>query len=312
MYRIARMERSSPEMISLVERAIGTEADLTFSQGMRAVGWSGRGRSGAQPAQGHAREGSARHGRRSGTRRCATRSRTSCSSSRTSWRSTTGRCSACCAKSTQAAGAGAQGASEELKGKIMGSMSQRAVAGTQGRDGVPRRRCKYARRRSRAGDDRATGAVARRGRRDRPQRRSRRCVHRRRRRNRCICRRRNVGRSTSCRCPTSSRRLARIRTARTEQPDRRSSSAHFAARRTRLEEAAYEPARCGTLDGEAAEATRLAGMRARDETRRRRCSAKRSGSRRRGELAALAVRSSRRIFVEREVGHRTDDQSRIW
>jgi flagellar motor switch protein FliG len=38
MYRIARMEKVSPEMISLVERAIGNEADLSFSQGMSSVG----------------------------------------------------------------------------------------------------------------------------------------------------------------------------------------------------------------------------------------------------------------------------------
>jgi flagellar motor switch protein FliG len=38
MFRIARMEKVSPEMISLVERAIGNEADLAFSQGMSHVG----------------------------------------------------------------------------------------------------------------------------------------------------------------------------------------------------------------------------------------------------------------------------------
>jgi len=41
MYRIARMEKVSPEMISLVERAIGNEADLAFSQGMSSVGGPG-------------------------------------------------------------------------------------------------------------------------------------------------------------------------------------------------------------------------------------------------------------------------------
>jgi flagellar motor switch protein FliG len=41
MYRIARMEKVSPEMISLVERAIGSEADLSFSQGMSTVGGPG-------------------------------------------------------------------------------------------------------------------------------------------------------------------------------------------------------------------------------------------------------------------------------
>lgn len=38
MFRIARMEKVSPEMISLVERAIGSESDLAFSQGMSSVG----------------------------------------------------------------------------------------------------------------------------------------------------------------------------------------------------------------------------------------------------------------------------------
>ena len=38
MFRIARMEKVSPEMISLVERAIGSESDLSFSQGMSSVG----------------------------------------------------------------------------------------------------------------------------------------------------------------------------------------------------------------------------------------------------------------------------------
>ncbi|MDQ6612961.1 MAG: flagellar motor switch protein FliG [Gemmatimonadota bacterium] len=38
MLRVARMEKVAPEMIQLIERAIGSEADLAFSQGMRAVG----------------------------------------------------------------------------------------------------------------------------------------------------------------------------------------------------------------------------------------------------------------------------------
>jgi flagellar motor switch protein FliG len=38
MFRIAKMEKVSPEMISLVERAIGNEADLAFSAGMSSVG----------------------------------------------------------------------------------------------------------------------------------------------------------------------------------------------------------------------------------------------------------------------------------
>jgi flagellar motor switch protein FliG len=38
MYRIAKMEKVSPEMVSLVERAIGSEADMAFSQGMSSVG----------------------------------------------------------------------------------------------------------------------------------------------------------------------------------------------------------------------------------------------------------------------------------
>jgi flagellar motor switch protein FliG len=38
MFRIARMEKVSPEMISLVERAIGSEAEMAFTQGMSSVG----------------------------------------------------------------------------------------------------------------------------------------------------------------------------------------------------------------------------------------------------------------------------------
>ena len=38
MFRIAKMGKVSPEMISLVERAIGSEADMAFSQGMHSVG----------------------------------------------------------------------------------------------------------------------------------------------------------------------------------------------------------------------------------------------------------------------------------
>jgi flagellar motor switch protein FliG len=38
MFRIARMEKVAPDMISLVERAIGSEADMAFSQGMSSVG----------------------------------------------------------------------------------------------------------------------------------------------------------------------------------------------------------------------------------------------------------------------------------
>jgi flagellar motor switch protein FliG len=38
MYRIARMEKVSPEMIALVERTIGTEAEMAFSTGMSVVG----------------------------------------------------------------------------------------------------------------------------------------------------------------------------------------------------------------------------------------------------------------------------------
>jgi len=38
MFRIAKMEKVSPDMISLVERAIGSEADMAFSQGMSSVG----------------------------------------------------------------------------------------------------------------------------------------------------------------------------------------------------------------------------------------------------------------------------------
>ncbi|MEP6781932.1 MAG: flagellar motor switch protein FliG [Gemmatimonadaceae bacterium] len=38
MYRLARMEKVAPEMIALIERAIGSEADMSFSQDMRIVG----------------------------------------------------------------------------------------------------------------------------------------------------------------------------------------------------------------------------------------------------------------------------------
>jgi flagellar motor switch protein FliG len=38
VYRMARMEKVSPEMLQLIERALGSEADLSFSQGMSAAG----------------------------------------------------------------------------------------------------------------------------------------------------------------------------------------------------------------------------------------------------------------------------------
>lgn len=38
MFRMAKMEKVSPDMISLVERVIGNEADVAFAQGMSAVG----------------------------------------------------------------------------------------------------------------------------------------------------------------------------------------------------------------------------------------------------------------------------------
>lgn len=38
MFRIAKMEKVSPEMVALVERAIGSEADMAFSQSMSSVG----------------------------------------------------------------------------------------------------------------------------------------------------------------------------------------------------------------------------------------------------------------------------------
>lgn len=38
MFRIARMEKVAPDMINLIERAIGSEADMAFTQGMRTVG----------------------------------------------------------------------------------------------------------------------------------------------------------------------------------------------------------------------------------------------------------------------------------
>jgi flagellar motor switch protein FliG len=38
MFRMARMEKVSPEMLQLIERALSQEADLNFSQGMSAAG----------------------------------------------------------------------------------------------------------------------------------------------------------------------------------------------------------------------------------------------------------------------------------
>ena len=38
MYRMARMEKVSPEMLQLIERALSSEADLNFAQGMSAAG----------------------------------------------------------------------------------------------------------------------------------------------------------------------------------------------------------------------------------------------------------------------------------
>ena len=38
LYRMARMEKVSPEMLQLIERALSQEADLNFSQGMSAAG----------------------------------------------------------------------------------------------------------------------------------------------------------------------------------------------------------------------------------------------------------------------------------
>jgi flagellar motor switch protein FliG len=38
VYRMARMEKVSPEMLQLIERALGNEADLNFSQGMSSAG----------------------------------------------------------------------------------------------------------------------------------------------------------------------------------------------------------------------------------------------------------------------------------
>ena len=38
IYRMARMEKVSPEMLQLIERALSSEADLNFSQGMSAAG----------------------------------------------------------------------------------------------------------------------------------------------------------------------------------------------------------------------------------------------------------------------------------
>jgi flagellar motor switch protein FliG len=41
LYRMARMEKVSPEMLQLIERALSSEADLNFSQGMSAAGGPG-------------------------------------------------------------------------------------------------------------------------------------------------------------------------------------------------------------------------------------------------------------------------------
>ena len=38
IYRMARMEKVSPEMLQLIERALSSDADLSFSQGMSAAG----------------------------------------------------------------------------------------------------------------------------------------------------------------------------------------------------------------------------------------------------------------------------------
>jgi flagellar motor switch protein FliG len=38
LYRMARMEKVSPEMLQLIERALSSEADLNFTQGMSAAG----------------------------------------------------------------------------------------------------------------------------------------------------------------------------------------------------------------------------------------------------------------------------------
>ncbi len=38
LYRMARMEKVSPEMLQLIERALSSDADLNFSQGMSAAG----------------------------------------------------------------------------------------------------------------------------------------------------------------------------------------------------------------------------------------------------------------------------------
>jgi flagellar motor switch protein FliG len=38
LYRMARMEKVSPEMLQLIERALSSEADLSFTQGMSAAG----------------------------------------------------------------------------------------------------------------------------------------------------------------------------------------------------------------------------------------------------------------------------------
>lgn len=41
LYRVAKMEKVSPEMLQLIERALSSEADLNFQQGMSAAGGPG-------------------------------------------------------------------------------------------------------------------------------------------------------------------------------------------------------------------------------------------------------------------------------
>jgi flagellar motor switch protein FliG len=68
VYRIARMEKVSPEVIQIIERSLGSETELNVAQGMSYVRWSSRGRRGHELHDGIAREGAARWRAREGRR----------------------------------------------------------------------------------------------------------------------------------------------------------------------------------------------------------------------------------------------------
>ena len=127
--RMARMEKVSPDMLVLIERSILTETDLRAGTGTDDLGWTGRGGRGAQPRRAVAREGDHERRRSDATRRSASRFATSCSSSRTSSVSTTGRSSGLLREiDVKELALALKSASNEVKNKIMGGMSQRASA----------------------------------------------------------------------------------------------------------------------------------------------------------------------------------------